>query len=188
MEFNVPLLKDVPGFQDVSTNIAGRYTKYSDFEEAAKTWKLGLNWQVVESVRFRATLSHDIRAPNLNDLYRPASVTSSSYNDRLTGGNNQGQRLSQQGNPFLTPEEAKTFTGASCSLPPSFRVSALRPTFTKRGSRMRSSMSTVEQDQFQRVCTNSAPAYDSPFCQLAIRPITDPSDPNFTNPGVQHAH
>ncbi len=182
LEFNVPLLKDVPGFQDVSTNIAGRYTKYSDFEEAAKTWKLGLNWQVVDSVRFRATLSHDIRAPNLNDLYRPASVTSSSYNDRLTGGNNQGQRLSQQGNPFLTPEEAKTFTGGI----------VLTPTFIPRFSfaadfyetRLTNAIFNVDgrQDQFQRVCTNSAPAYDSPFCQLAIRPITDPTDANFTNP------
>ena len=182
LEFNVPLLKEVTGFQDLSANMAGRWTKYSDFDDAVQTWKLGLNWQVVESVRFRTTLSSDIRAPNLNDLYRPASVTSSSFNDRLTGGNTQGQRISQQGNPLLTPEEARTFTGGI----------VLTPTFIPRFSfaadfyetRLTNAIVNIDyrQDQYQRICTNSAPNYDSPFCQLAVRPITDPHDANFTNP------
>ena len=68
LEFNVPLLKEVPGFQDLSTNLAGRWTKYSTFD-AVESWKIGLNWQIVDSVRFRSTLSSDIRAPNLNDLF-----------------------------------------------------------------------------------------------------------------------
>ena len=182
LEFNVPVLKEVPGFQDLALNLAGRYTKYSDFDDPAKTWKIGLNWQTTESVRFRATLSSDIRAPNLNDLYRPASVTSSSYTDRLTGGSNQGQRISQQGNPELTPETARTVTAGI----------VLTPTFVPRFSfaadfyetRLTNAIVNIDyrQDQYQRICTNSAPNYDSPFCQLAIRPITDPKDPNFTNP------
>ena len=32
LEFNIPLLEGVPAFQDLSTNLAGRYTKYSTFE------------------------------------------------------------------------------------------------------------------------------------------------------------
>ena len=70
LEFNVPLLKDVPGFQDLSANLAGRWTKYSTFD-AVESWKIGLNWQIIDSVRFRGTYSSDIRAPNLNDLYQP---------------------------------------------------------------------------------------------------------------------
>ena len=53
LEFNVPLLKDVPGFQDLSTNLAGRRAKYSNFD-AGDSWKIGLNWQIVDSVRFRS--------------------------------------------------------------------------------------------------------------------------------------
>ena len=55
-------------------------------------------------------MSSDIRAPNLNDLFQPSGVTSTSYNDRLTGGSAQGMRLVSRGNPDLTPEEAKTVT------------------------------------------------------------------------------
>ena len=71
LELNVPLLKDVPGFQDLSTNLACRYTKYSSFD-AVDSWKIGLNWQIIDSLRFRSTYSSDIRAPNLNDLFQPA--------------------------------------------------------------------------------------------------------------------
>jgi len=33
----------------------------------------------------------------------------------------------------------------------------------------------------QNLCVASAPAYDSNFCSLAVRPITDPANPAFTS-------
>ena len=100
LELNVPLLKDVPGFQDLSTNLAGRYTKYSTFD-AVDSWKIGLNWQVVDSMRFRSTLSSDIRAPNLNDLYQPAGVTSTGFQRPAHGRQHPGHaaRLARQSAP-----------------------------------------------------------------------------------------
>src|SRR6185369_1873876 len=118
LELNVPLIKDVPGFQDLSTNLAGRWTKYSSFD-AVESWKIGLNWQIVDSVRFRSTLSSDIRAPNLNDLYQPVTIGSTSFTDLLTGGQAQGIKRFSQGNTLLEPETAKTFT-AGIVLTPSF--------------------------------------------------------------------
>jgi len=180
LEFNVPLLKEVPGFQDLSTNLAGRYTKYSTFD-AVESWKLGLNWAVVESVRFRGTLSSDIRAPNLNDLYQPAGVSSTGFVDPLTGGNNS-LRLVTRGNPDLTPEEARTLT-VGVVLTPTFL-----PRFSVAVDYYRTKITdAITQISFQNVavqniCMASAPTFDSPFCSLAIRPITDPNDPNYRNP------
>jgi iron complex outermembrane receptor protein len=181
LELNIPLLKDVPGFQDVSTNLAGRWTKYSTFD-AVESWKIGLNWQVVDSVRLRGTLSSDIRAPNLNDLFQPAGVTSTSFNDRLTGGSAQGMRLSSQGNPFLTPETAKTLT-AGVVFTPSFLPRASL-SLDYWGTELTNAIVGLSyaNDAVQNLCIASAPSYDSPLCQLAVRPITDPSNPNFTNP------
>jgi outer membrane receptor protein involved in Fe transport len=183
VEFNVPLLKGVPGFQDLSTNLAGRRAKYSNFD-AGDSWKLGLNWQVVDAVRFRGTLSADFRAPNLNDLYQPAGLSSTGFQDRLTGGSNQGQRLVTRGNPDLTPETAKTVT-AGIVFTPSFldRFSVAVDYYKTRLTNAITNIS-YQSDAIQGLCLASAPAYDSRFCTLAIRPITDPSDPNYTNPDV----
>jgi outer membrane receptor protein involved in Fe transport len=183
VEFNVPLLKDVPGFQDVSANLAGRRAKYSNFD-AGDSWKLGLNWRVVESVRLRATLSSDFRAPNLNDLYQPQGLSSTGFQDRLTGGSNQGQRLVTRGNPDLTPETARSFTAGI----------VLTPTFMPRFSvaldfyetRLTNAIAFVsyQSDAIQQLCLATAPTYDSPFCSLAVRPITDPTDDDYDNPLV----
>jgi iron complex outermembrane receptor protein len=183
VEFNIPLLKDIPGFQDVSANVAGRRAKYSQFD-AGDSWKLGLNWQIVDSVRFRGTLSSDFRAPNMNDLYQPAGVTSTGFQDRLTGGSNQGQRLVSRGNPDLTPETAKTFT-AGLVFTPSF-IENLSFAVDYYETRLTNAITniTYQSDAIQGLCLASAPAYDSPFCSLAIRPITNPSDPNYRNPAV----
>lgn len=181
LEFNVPLLVDVPGFQELSANLAGRRAKYSNFD-AGDSWKLGLNWQIVDALRFRGTLSSDFRAPNLNDLFQPAGVTSTGFNDRLTGGNSSGMRLVSRGNPDLTPEEAKTVTAGLVVTPPAIpRFSVALDYWQTRLTNAITGIS-YQSDAIQGLCTASAPAYDSPFCTLAIRPITDPGDPNFTNP------
>jgi len=73
LEASVPLLKDVPFFQRLDVNGAVRYTKY-DTVGSYWTWKAGLDWAVNDSIRFRGTISRDIRAPTLNDLYAPTSV------------------------------------------------------------------------------------------------------------------
>ncbi len=47
LEVNVPLLKDFPLAQDLSVDIAGRYTDYS-ISGPAQTWKIGVNDRVTE--------------------------------------------------------------------------------------------------------------------------------------------
>jgi len=43
---------------------------------------------------------------------------------------------------------------------------------------------SYQSDAIQGVCLASAPTYNSPICGLAIRPITNPQDPNYKNPAV----
>jgi outer membrane receptor protein involved in Fe transport len=181
LEFNVPLVKEVPGFQDVALNLAGRRAKYENFD-AGDSWKIGLNWQIVDWVRFRGTLSSDFRAPNMNNLYEPIGVTSTGFQDRLTGVSNQGMRLFTGGNPDLTPETAKTKT-AGLVFTPSFlqRFSFAVDYYETRMTNAITQIS-YQSDTIQGLCLASAPRYDSPFCTLAIRPITDVNDPNYTLP------
>ena len=136
-----------------------------------------------ESVRFRGTLSTDIRAPNLNDLFQPAGVSSTGFVDPLTGGNNS-LRLVTRGNPDLTPEEARTVTAGLVFTPTfiprfSFAVDYFKTEITDAITQI-----SFQNTAVQNICMASAPVFDSPFCSLAVRPINDPNDPNYRNPNV----
>jgi iron complex outermembrane recepter protein len=175
MEFSVPLLKDLPLAQDVSANLAGRHTKYSTFS-AVQSWKGGLDWHLGDSMRFRGTYSRDIRAPNLNELFAPLSVTSANFTDQVTNTANT-TRVVARGNPDLVPEKAKTLT-AGIVLTPSF-LPDFNLSVDYFRTRMTDAIIGLGYGGVQNLCLASAPAFDSNFCTLAIRPITNPSDPNY---------
>ena len=178
LEVNVPLLKDLPAVQELSTNWAGRYTKYSSFS-AVESWKGGLDWHLNNTIRFRGTLSTDIRAPNLNDLYQPAGVSSTNFSDLLTGVGNT-TRLVSRGNPDLTPETARTLT-VGLVLTPSF-IENLDLSVDYYRTKLTDAITQIgyaTTPGIQGLCLASAPNYNSPYCTLAIRPITNPSDPNY---------
>jgi outer membrane receptor protein involved in Fe transport len=88
-------------------------------------------------------------------------------------------RLATRGNPLLTPEEAKTFT-AGFVLTPSVlpRFSLAVDFFETRLTKAITNLSYAN-DSVQAICLSSAPRYDSPVCDLAVRPITNPSDPAY---------
>jgi outer membrane receptor protein involved in Fe transport len=109
-EANVPLVKDARFFRDVSIDVAARYTKYNTVG-AYWTWKIGGDWKVSHELRFRGTISRDIRAPTLNDLFASTSVVPVTNQDLLgktpTGTLVNSVNLS---NPNLTAEIGKTWT------------------------------------------------------------------------------
>ena len=73
-EITVPLLADLPGVEMLTFDTAARIANYSSIGNA-KSWKLGLDWQVYEDLRVRATKSSALRAPNISELYGEASQT-----------------------------------------------------------------------------------------------------------------
>ncbi len=108
IEFDIPLLSDFVIAKSLNVNAAGRYTHYNT-SGSVKTWKVGLDWHLNDELRFRATRSRDIRAPNLNDLYAPVNVNPSGFNDLHTGIT-ATVPVESSGNPDLVPEVAQTFT------------------------------------------------------------------------------
>ncbi|MDB5741427.1 MAG: tonB dependent receptor family protein [Alphaproteobacteria bacterium] len=166
-EVGVPILKDIPLIQQLNADFAGRYTNYSTSGEA-ETWKIGLDYHVNDSVRFRSTMSVDIRAPNLNDLYQPLLISSSGFNDLYTH-TNSSVPLHTQGNSALTPEVAHTYT-AGVVLTPDFV-----PGLTMSVDYFKILLSNAIQSTsysstaIQNICINSAGT--SPYCALAVRPL-----------------
>lgn len=179
VEANVPLLKDIPLIADLSANVAGRYTNYSSSGEAY-TWKIGLDWRVNETVRFRGTTSVDIRAPNLNDLFQPVGISSTGFTDLLTTGNNS-TRLQTQGNAALVPEVARTYT-AGIVLTPDF-IPGLVVSMDYFQTHMSNAIAFIsgQNTAVQNLCIASAPTYSSPLCGLYTRPLS-PGDPAYTTP------
>jgi iron complex outermembrane receptor protein len=103
IEFDVPLVADT-----LRLTAAGRYTSYNTTGEYW-TWKVGLDWQIVDTLRFRATASQDIRAPTLSDLFAPDSFVYIQPLDLLTNTSPRVQSRDRS-NPDLTAELGDTIT------------------------------------------------------------------------------
>jgi len=117
-EASIPLARNVPFMESVDLDLAGRYVHYSTSGSTA-VWKVGLNWAVDHSIRFRGTYSKDFRAPNINDLFAASSLRAgNTVTDYLTNKVANVNTLAG-GNPNLKPEVAHTFTGGVV-LQPSF--------------------------------------------------------------------
>lgn len=116
VEVDVPLLKD-NGVESLNVSGAVRLTDYSTSGSVA-TWKVGLLSDIVDGLRVRATLSRDIRAPNLNELFSTGLSTLSSAVDPRNNINVSIFSFAS-GNAALQPEKARTFS-AGMVLQPSF--------------------------------------------------------------------
>lgn len=67
-ELEVPLLRGVTGFKNLSLNLSGRYSDYDSVGDAT-TYKVGLNWVINDWVRLRSTYGTSFRAPALYELF-----------------------------------------------------------------------------------------------------------------------
>lgn len=73
-ELGIPLLKDLPFARSVDLSLSGRYTDVDSYG-SDETYKIGLNWQIIPSVRVRATRGTSFRAPALFELYKNAETS-----------------------------------------------------------------------------------------------------------------
>lgn len=73
-ELSVPILKDMFLARSVDLSLSGRYTDVDSYG-SDQTYKIGLNWQLIPSVRLRATKGTSFRAPALFELYKNAETS-----------------------------------------------------------------------------------------------------------------
>lgn len=106
-EIDMPLLRGVPGAELLVLNAAIRHTDYT-FSGGATTWKIGANYSPFEDLRLRGSISRDIRAPGLGEMFTAGRSTNrNTYFDPVLQ-ENVAPLTQQQGNPLLVPEVAET--------------------------------------------------------------------------------
>lgn len=123
-EAEVPVLADMAFADELSLNGAIRRTHYNRSSALtpsstvnATTWKVGAVWAPIAAIRFRGTMSRDIRAPNIAELFGPLTPGSGIVSDPGPPGTPPGGGpgnsvvpLTLGSNPDLVPEKADTLT------------------------------------------------------------------------------
>jgi outer membrane receptor protein involved in Fe transport len=106
VETLLPLVSGVPAVEQLDLSLS---TRFADYEGSGGiwAWKVGLDWQIHDAVRLRATQSRDIRAATLSERFDRQGV-GSAVNDPVFGGLNYTTTQIIGGNPNLNPEEADT--------------------------------------------------------------------------------
>ena len=94
--------------KSIDLDLAGRMTDYST-SGTVETWKGGVSWALNDVVRFRGTVSRDIKAPSAVDLFAAGltnlvSVTDPAVNQTYL------MRTLTSGTLDLKPEKADTRT------------------------------------------------------------------------------
>ncbi|QJU59946.1 TonB-dependent receptor [Sphingomonas sp. AP4-R1] len=95
----------VPIIKGLDLNGAVRGTSYST-SGYVTTWKVGATFQPISDIRFRATRSRDIRAPNLGELYTAGSTRTNVLIDSSQGNASVQFSGTTAGNANLKPERA----------------------------------------------------------------------------------
>lgn len=108
VEFALPLLKT--DRQALDLNAAARVTDYSTVGSVT-TWKAGLVYSPVDSLRLRGSISRDIRAPSIGETFvKTVLLFSNVSNPFVDGSPTEFVETPTLGNADLTEETAKTTT------------------------------------------------------------------------------
>ncbi len=91
-EADIPLISGVTGIQSLDLSLSARYTDVSSFGSDT-TYKAGLNWQIDDEIRVRASQGTSFRSPALFELFL-ADQTSFAGQRRIDPCINWGANLS----------------------------------------------------------------------------------------------
>jgi outer membrane receptor protein involved in Fe transport len=128
-EFAVPLLKDMTMAQSLSLDAGYRYSSYN-LAGGIDTYKAGLEWKPIESLKFRGSYNRATRAPSLGDLFTPVQEGFPAFQDPCWDGSAQrtGASAAQvnalcaaQGAPAIFPmgnSQVRALSGGNVNLDP----------------------------------------------------------------------
>lgn len=206
-EVEIPLLKDIPFFQELTLHGAGRLSDYNTAVGTVKTYNAGVDWAPISDLRLRANIGRAIRAPNVsessfpavpnfaNGFIDPCNLNAIGNNpDRATNCRSQLTaaqlaNLPQAGysigiisgsNPNLQEEKANTLTIGAVLSPrviPGLTISA-----DYYRIRVKNVISSLSAQTIVNSCYD-APGFNSPLCNAFQRNLGTANGPNGELPG-----
>jgi iron complex outermembrane receptor protein len=191
-EVLVPLVQDRTGFQNLSLELGYRLANYKALGQSAKnngSYKTLLTWSPVASVKLRGGFNRAVRAPNVQELFRPqglnlggaadicaganpsasleqcqhTGVTAAQYGHIAENSANQYNTL-DGGNPQLNVEKANTWTGGIVFTPKS--IVGLALTVDYWDIKIDNEISVLPADSVIQTCANTG---DPTLCGLVHR-------------------
>ena len=172
LETQVPILANVPAFNKLDLNGAVRRTGYDrsngdgvSSSVDVTTWKVGAVWEPIEAIRFRATQSRDIRAPNVGELYGPNTTGQGILTDPARGGAQTVAVVTSGSNPNLKPESADTFTVGVVLKPPGDFLGRFRASVDYYSISIHDAISNLGQQNIATRCFQG----DAQSCSLITR-------------------
>ena len=193
-EVSVPIFKNQPFAEALTLDGAVRYSKYNLFG-GAWNYKVSADWQVVDSLRLRATYGTGFRVPNVPELYGGVSegnlTTTDPCSNYLASGNatliancqaagvrptyvQLGNTIltTLGGNPDLKPEKSNSWTMGAV-LQPAFIVPGLSVTADWFSIDIDGAIRAIPGSTKLAVCYNT-PNLAHPFCNDFSRsPLTN---------------
>jgi outer membrane receptor protein involved in Fe transport len=121
IETVIPLAKDMAFARSADLQAAIRQEDYST-AGSATAWKLGATWAPIDSLKVRGSMSHDVRAPNLIELYSSGTASAPFILDPWQPSipsPGYGISVLNVGNQNLKPEKADSW-GAGLVFQPTF--------------------------------------------------------------------
>ena len=186
-EFAVPLLQNSVIAESLTLNAAVRYSDYDLFGEDIN-YKVGLDWQIVPSLKVRANYATAFRIPNIPELFGgiaegnltttdPCSGWSALPSDSIVRQNCQAYGVpvgyvqpgntiltTAGGNPDLEPEDANSFTvGAVWT--PRF-LEGLTVTVDYFDIKIENAIQRIDGSTKLAICYNT-PGLAHPFCDAS---------------------
>ena len=172
LEAVAPVLKDMAFANALELNGAVRRTHYNRSSPGiasssvdATTWKGGIVYEPIEQIRFRATRSRDIRAPNLTELFGPVTSGRVSVIDPAQAGLLVEATASTGANPSLKPEKANTWTAGVVLSPTWDFARSLHFSVDYYKIEIKGAIATLGSQTIVNRCTSGA----TEFCPLITR-------------------
>ena len=95
-ELSIPLVQDHFLMKDVSLDTSYRFSDYN-LAGTSGTYKFGGDWAIDPDIRFRGGFARTERAPNVLELFTPATVGNYNFSDPCSGAKNPGTGLIASG-------------------------------------------------------------------------------------------